>query len=355
MISEAEIREALRDVMDPEIHQSIIDLDMVRTIQIDGNTVTVDIALTIAGCPLQNEIKASVEAKLKSLPEVQAVRVKLGVMAEEERRQLTERLHGPKAAAKSPIMDPNSPTRIIIVASGKGGVGKSTVTVNLAVALSRLGKHVGILDADIYGFSIPRMIGASGAPTVLGEDTILPLEAHGVKLISMGSFVSEDTPVVWRGPMLIKALEQFLTDVLWGELDYLLIDSPPGTGDIALSAMQMLPKAKVLIVTTPQASAFKVASRVGHMAQKVQMPVLGVVENMSYFVCDSCLQEHHIFGEGGGEQVATALGTQLLARIPLGADVREKGDTGEPIAVQAPEAPAGKAFNDLALDIDRSW
>lgn len=355
MVTEAQVMEALKDVMDPEIHQSIVDLNMVRRVQIDNGNVTVDVALTIAGCPMQSEIRTSVENKVRSLPGVENVVVNLGAMNDEERQQLTERLHGPKKAAKSPIMDPDSKTRIIMVASGKGGVGKSTVTANLAVALARMGKKVGILDADIYGFSIPRMMGAMKQPTALDESTIIPVESNGVKLISMGSFVSEDTPVIWRGPMLGQALEQFLKDVLWGDLDYMLIDSPPGTGDIALSTMQMLPRSRVLIVTTPQASAFKVASRVGIMAQKINLPLLGVVENMAYFICDSCEKHHYIFGQGGGEQVAADLGTRLLAQIPLGADIREQGDNGEPVALQTAESPAGREFVELAKHIDDSW
>ncbi len=354
MVTEAGVREALREVMDPEIHQNIVDLNMVRSIQIDGANVAVELALTVAGCPMQSQIRTSVEEKLRSLTGVEAVSVKLGVMSDEEKKTLLEHLH-PAKEAKSPIMDAESKTRVIMVSSGKGGVGKSTVTVNLAVALARQGKKVGILDADIYGFSIPRMIGAMGQPTALGENTILPLEAHGVKIISMGSFAGEDTPVIWRGPMLMKALEQFLTDVVWGELDYLLLDSPPGTGDIAISAMQMLPKARVLIVTTPQASAYKVAARVGLMAKKMNLTVLGVVENMAYFICDNCSKPHYIFGQGGGEETAHSLNVRLLAQIPLGAEVRERGDSGEPVALHGADSPAGQVFSQLAQEVDKEW
>lgn len=367
-ISQALIHEALSKVMDPELGRSIVDLGMVKEVEIDEKTGRVDVvvALTVAGCPLHSHIQQDVVAKVKDVPGVKDVRVTMTVMTEEERQELARRLRaearggaggaggGAGAEAeeekpKSKILAPDSPTVVIGVASGKGGVGKSTVTVNLAAALARLGKRVGLLDADIYGFSVPRMMGLKGRPAVL-DDAIVPMQAYGVKVISMGSFVEEDTPVIWRGPMLMKALDQFLNDVLWGELDYFLLDMPPGTGDIPISLYQRIPHSKLIIVTTPQKVAASVARRVGTMAEKTHQTVIGVVENMSYFICPHCGEKTELLGSGGGQMVADQLGVPLLGQIPMERDVWAGADEGEP-AVVAGESEAGKVFESIARQV----
>ncbi|BDG61023.1 Mrp/NBP35 family ATP-binding protein [Caldinitratiruptor microaerophilus] len=342
------IMEALKGVMDPELRRSVVELDMVKEVRIHGNDVDLTINLTVPGCPLKATFERDVVERLRrEIPDIGQINLHFGAMTDEERAAVAAKVRGaPMPTANTARLAEKY--RIIGVASGKGGVGKSTVTVNLAVALERLGYPVGILDADIYGFSIPRMMGNMNRPVVLDEQSIVPVENHGVRFISAGSLVDEDTPIIWRGPMLTKMIEQFLTNVLWGDIQYLLIDLPPGTGDVALSIAQMLPGAQILIVTTPQAAASQVAIRVGAMAQKVNQRILGIVENMAYFVCDQCSKEHYIFGKGGAQSLAAQLGTEVLGRIPLQGEVRLGGDVGDPVVVEDPDSLAARAFFEVA-------
>lgn len=350
------VMEALQAVNDPELHRNIVELDMVKELQISGNDVHVVVNLTVPGCPLKAHFQRDIEHRLREVfPEVGKVTVDFGSMTDQERAAVAAKVRGGSAGDPRFSLNAGPATaelaakyRIIGIASGKGGVGKSTATVNLAVALRKLGYKVGVIDADIYGFSIPRMMGNMNRPVVLDEQTIVPLENHGVKFISAGSLVEEGTPIIWRGPMLGKMIEQFLTNVLWGDLEYLLLDLPPGTGDVALSVAQMLPKSEMVIVTTPQAAASQVASRVGAMAQKTNQRILGIIENMSYFVCDNCSKEHHIFGKGGAQALAANLGTEVIARIPLEGEVRLGGDVGDPVVVDQPESLSAKAFLEAA-------
>ena len=360
MPTEAEVIEALRPVQDPELQRSIVDLDMVRGVRVDGGRVGVTVALTVAGCPLRAEITDRVTRAVQPLEGVREVAVDLTVMSDEERATLRQRLHGgaggpgaaaghqhgPGGAPASPFSDPASRTRVLGLSSGKGGVGKSSVTVNLAVALARVGHEVAVLDADVYGFSVPKMLGVGHDPVVI-DGMIVPPVAHGVKVISTGFFVGDDQPVIWRGPMLHKALEQFLTDVLWGEPGFLLIDMPPGTGDVALSMAQFVPRAEMLVVTTPQPAAQRVAQRSALMARKVNLSVRGVVENMSWFTGDDG-KRYPIFGQGGGQLLADDLGVPLLAQIPLVTALREGGDVGTPVTVDDPQSEASQAFDALA-------
>lgn len=355
MATKEQVLEILKDVQDPELHKSVVELDMVKNIAICDGVVSVKINLTVQGCPLKSVIEEDVKQKLLSLPEVERVSVEFGAMTEEERGAVATKVRGGAAGAgpggiwkKNRFADAESTTRIINVASGKGGVGKSTTTVNLACALAQRGFKVGIVDCDIYGFSVPRMMGNMSRPVPLQQDMLLPVLAHGVKFISAGSLVDEDTPIIWRGPMLGKMIDNFLNEVFWNELDYLLFDLPPGTGDVALSLSQMIPNAEMVIVTTPQAAAAQVAQRVGKMAERTNQKVLGVIENMSYFVCDKCNEPHEIFGKGGAQAVANHLHTELLAKVPLTNPLRQGGDIGEPVVVAHPEDPAAKAFLECA-------
>ncbi|MEA2703662.1 MAG: ATP-binding protein involved in chromosome partitioning [Actinomycetota bacterium] len=360
MPTEAAVLDALRPVQDPELHRSIVDLDMVRGIDVDGGRVTVTVALTVAGCPLRAEITSRVTNAVSAVDGVEHVDVELTVMTDEERTALRERLqpagrgeggaHGAASASVIPFADPSSKTRVLGMSSGKGGVGKSSVTVNLAVALSRLGHEVGILDADVYGFSVPKMLGIVQEPVVI-DGMIVPPVAAGLKVISTGFFVDDDQAVIWRGPMLHKALEQFLTDVLWGEPDFLLVDMPPGTGDVALSISQFLPRSEIVVVTTPQPAAQRVAQRSAIMARKVNLPVAGVVENMSWFTGDDG-RRYEIFGSGGGQMLADELGVPLLGQIPLVTALREGGDVGAPITLTDPTSEAAQAFEALAKRIE---
>ena len=357
-----QIIEALRPVEDPELHRSIVDLGMVRDVEMKGGVVSLTVVLTIAGCPLRNEIQNRVGTALRALDGVKDVALNFGVMNDEERAKVREMLHGnPGATAGSQpaqghasgreisFAQPGSKTRPILVSSGKGGVGKSSVTTNLAVALAAQGYKVGIVDADIYGYSIPRMLGTDRDPVVI-DNMLLPPEQWGVRCISIGYFVPEGQAVVWRGPMLHKALEQFLTDVYWDEPDFLLIDMPPGTGDIALSLSQYLPRAAVLVVTTPQEAAQKVAKLSAAMATKVNLPVRGIIENMSWFTGDDGVR-YELFGSGGGQSLADELNVPLLAQIPLMSALREGGDDGRPIAAVAPDSEIGQIFAGLAKRI----
>jgi len=352
--------DALRPVQDPELHRSIVDLGMVRDVVIDKKgTVGLTVVLTIAGCPLRNEIQTRVNTALRALDGVSDVNLNFGVMNDDERAAVRQMLNGnPGATAGSApaqghaegrtisFAQPGSKTRPILISSGKGGVGKSSVTTNIAVAMAALGYKVGIVDADIYGYSIPRMLGTDRDPVVI-DNMLLPPEAWGVRCISIGYFVPEGQAVVWRGPMLHKALEQFLTDVYWDEPDFLFIDMPPGTGDIALSLSQYLPRAEVLVVTTPQEAAQKVARLSAAMAVKVNLPVRGIIENMSWFTGDDG-KRYELFGKGGGQILADELNVPLLAQIPLLNALREGGDDGRPIAAVAPDSEVGKAFFAIA-------
>ena len=362
-LTEADVIEALRPVQDPELHRSIVDLNMVRTIGIALPEVSVQIALTIPGCPLKAEIKHRVTAAVTGLEGVETVALDFTSMTDEERAALREQLHGdPGATAGSqpahghaegraiPFADPSSRTRVLLIASGKGGVGKSSVTTNLAIALAQRGKKVAVVDADVWGFSIPRMLGVE-RPPVLIDQMIVPPEAYGVTCISMGFFVQEDQPVIWRGPMLHKALEQFLTDVYWDEPDYLVVDLPPGTGDISISLAQFLPRAELYVVTTPQPAAQKVAQRAAFMADKVRLDVKGVIENMSWFTGDDGTR-YEIFGAGGGEELAARIEVPFLGKIPLVPELREGGDSGRPIVAVDPDAEASAAFRAIAEQVD---
>jgi ATP-binding protein involved in chromosome partitioning len=352
MVTEAAVREALKGVHDPEIGRPIEDIGMLAGIAVDGGDVRVDVLLTIEGCPLRDRITQDVTAAVQPLPGVDRVSVSLTPMSQQQRETLVGKLRGPNAAGATKIRF-SPKTAIIAVASGKGGVGKSSVTVNLAAALAADGHKVGVLDADVWGFSVPRMLGAEGQPVGF-NDMILPLEAHGVKVISMGFFVPEDTPVIWRGPMLHKAIEQFLGDVYWGDLDVLLCDLPPGTGDVSISLASFLPGASMLVVTTPQEAAHTVAQRAGKMAERTNLRPLGVIENMSWFVCPHCGERELVFGEGGGARVAETLGVPLLAQVPLVPAVREGADHGTPIVVSDPDSPAALALRDAAEAVRRA-
>ena len=358
-VSEPQVIDALRPVHDPELHRSIVDLGMVKQVNISGASVSVQVALTVPGCPLKAEITTRVRDAVAALEGVEAVQVDFTVMTDEERASVRELLHGdPAATAGSqpshghatgrtiPFADPSSRTRVLLIASGKGGVGKSSVTTNLSVALAARGYSVGVVDADVWGFSIPRMLGVDRLPVVI-DSMLVPPESHGVKAISMGFFAEEDQPVIWRGPMLHKALEQFLTDVFWDEPDFLVIDLPPGTGDISISLAQFLPRAEVYIVTTPQPAAQKVAQRAGFMARKVQLSVRGVIENMSWFTGDDGTR-YELFGAGGGQELAELLDVPLLGSVPLTPALREGGDVGAPIMTIDPTSVAAIAFADIA-------
>lgn len=352
MASEEQVRQALRSVLDPEIGKPIEDLGMLEEIRVLGSTVEVDVLLTIAGCPLRETITREVTAAVSAIEGVEKVEVSLTPMSEEQRGALAGQLRGrPGAPAKAFFTEGD--TVVVAVASGKGGVGKSSVTVNLAVALAADGYRVGILDADVWGFSIPRMMGVQGGQPVGFNSMILPLESHGVKIISMGFFVPEETPVIWRGPMLHKAIEQFLGDVYWGNLDILLCDLPPGTGDVSISLASFLPGASMVVVTTPQEAARKVAERAGKMAEQTKLRALGVIENMSFFICPHCGEETRIFGEGGGAEAAGTLGVPLLAQVPLMPAMREGGDSGTPIVISDPDSAAGEALRAAARELMR--
>lgn len=364
--TEPQLMEALRAVLDPELHISIVELDMVKGLVVaeGGRRVTVTVALTVAGCPMRTEITERVTAALLPLDGVEAVDVQLTVMSETELSAVRDKMRahqgngggagtvgaarplGHESGAANPFMSPESRTRVLGISSGKGGVGKSSVSVNLAVALARAGHTVGILDADVYGFSVPKMLGIVGDPVVI-DDMIIPPVAFGVSCISIGFFVGDDQPVMWRGPMLHKALEQFLVDVYWGDPEFLVVDMPPGTGDVALSMAQYLPRSEIYVVTTPQAAAQRVAQRSAYMAKKVNMPLRGVIENMSWFTGDDG-HRYELFGHGGGVALAADLGVPLLAQLPLIPALREGGDLGRPITATDPTGEASRAFEALA-------
>jgi ATP-binding protein involved in chromosome partitioning len=379
-ISDTQLIEALRPVTDPELHVSIVDLGMVRGVEARRGRVTATIALTVAGCPMRDEVTRRVKAALQEVRGVKDVSVELTVMTPQELAEVRAKMqgrsadpaawgegqpaqsqggaspgagghtHGPRPLGheqgRPNPFGPQSRTRILGISSGKGGVGKSSVTVNLAVALAKAGHDVAILDADVYGFSVPGMLGVTEEP-VVHDLKMLPPAAHGVRCISMGFFLEDEQPVVWRGPMLHKALEQFLVDVDWGDPEFLLVDMPPGTGDVALSMAQYLPTSEMYVVTTPQPAARKVAQRSAYMAKKLNLPMRGVIENMSWWTMPDGSRQT-LFGEGGGEQLAAELGVPLLGQIPLDPALREGGDEGNPIVASAPESDAARAFAELA-------
>jgi ATP-binding protein involved in chromosome partitioning len=346
MPTKEQVRQALRNVLDPEIGKPIEDVGMLRDIEVANGAVRVYVLLTIAGCPLKDRINADVTAAVSPILDPgQRVEVILGEMNADQRQELVTKLRGGQPEQQAFFTD--GATTVIAVASGKGGVGKSSVTANLAAALAAEGHRVGIVDVDVWGFSIPRMMGVTGQPVAF-NNMIMPLESHGVRIISMGFFVKEEQPVIWRGPMLHKAVNQFLGDVYWGELDFLLADLPPGTGDVSISVAGFLPGAQMLVVTTPQEAARKVAERAGKMAVQTHLRVMGVIENMSYFVCPHCGERISIFGEGGGQLAADTLGVPLLGQIPLMPELRQGGDSGTPVVISDPDSPAGQALRTAA-------
>src|SRR4051794_24292933 len=345
MPSREQILQALRAVIDPELRQDIVELGMVRTIdaRADG-TVAVTVSLTTPGCPIRNHFQTAVVQAVAALEGVQRVDVSFDVLTDTEKGELQRKLGrgGLPAGALAQVAN------VVCIGSGKGGVGKSTLTVNLAAALQAEGKKVGVLDADVWGYSIPRMLGLGGQrPKVSADKKILPLESHGIKVISIGFFLKEDEAVVWRGPMLHKALTQFLEDVAWGELDYLLIDLPPGTGDVGMTLAQLLPQAPFVIATTPQDAAQKVARRAAQMADKVNLEIAGVIENMSGFTTPSG-ERYPIFGEGGGQRLADELEVPLLGQVPLTMPLRAHADAGTPLVAVAPDDPASQAIRHAA-------
>ena len=337
------VREAVGTVTDPELHLTLAELGMLREVTASrGGQVRVVVALTTAACPLRDRISDDISAAARAIAGVSDVSVECVTMAEHERRDVSRLV----AAHRRPAGTPIAPA-IFAVASGKGGVGKSSVAANLAVALARRGKAVGLLDADVWGYSIPQLFGVRRNPIAL-HGMMLPIEAHGVRLMSTGFLVDDETPVVWRGPMLHKALEQFLADVVWGELDVLILDLPPGTGDVTLSVLELLPDAALVAVTTPQDAARTVATRVVRMARDSRMPVAGVIENMSELVCDGCGSRTALFGTGGGERLAADLAAPLLGHIPLDVALREAGDAGVPVVLASPDAPSSLALQEVA-------
>jgi ATP-binding protein involved in chromosome partitioning len=339
------IRKALEAVIDPELHRSIVELDMVRSIDVSANgVVDVTVSLTTPGCPIKGHFQTSVAQAVAALDGVTHVNVYFDVLSDTQKQALQQKLGRGSLPAGALAQVAN----VLCIGSGKGGVGKSTLTANLAAALTAEGKRIGILDADVWGYSIPRMYGLGATrPPVSAERKIIPLDAHGVKVMSIGFFVEEDAAVVWRGPMLHKALTQFLQDVDWGALDYLLVDLPPGTGDVSMTLAQLLPQAQFVIVTTPQATAQKVARRSAHMAHKVDLEIGGVIENMSSFTTPSG-ERFAIFGEGGGQELADELDVPLLGRVPLTMPLREHADTGVPLVIEDPDDPASQAIRQVA-------
>lgn len=353
LISESAVRKALSRVEDPEIGKPITELGMVESISIDGGDVAVGVYLTIAGCPMRDTIERNTRAVLEELDGVGAVTVTMHTMSDEQRRALSTKLRGEQTGPEIPFADPDSRTRVFAVASGKGGVGKSSMTVNLATALAAQGLTVGILDADIYGHSIPGLMGSTGIGPTVVDDMIMPPITHGVRHISVGQFVEGNAPIVWRGPMLTRAISQFLGDVYWSDLDVLFLDLPPGTGDVAITVAQLVPGAELIIVTTPQVAAAEVAERAGTIAQQTNQRIAGVIENMAGLTLPDG-STMHIFGQGGGQQVAQRLSAltdsdvALLGSVPLDPLMREHGDTGTPVVLAQPNTPAAQAVTAIA-------
>jgi ATP-binding protein involved in chromosome partitioning len=341
------IMKALEAVIDPELKRSVVELDMVRGIEIEGGRVGVTIALTVPGCPLRASFEQQVDQALAPLEGVEAVDLSFDVMTPDEKAALTAKLRG-GVAERTPGISVDAATRVVAIVSGKGGVGKSTLAANLAAAFSRLGQRAGVLDADVYGFSIPTMLGISQRPVVVDKMIVPPVRGD-LKVMSIGFFLDDNTPIMWRGPMLHRALEQFLTDVHWGELDTLVVDMPPGTGDVAISLGQLLPRAEAVVVTTPHKAAQQVAVRAAQMAQKTNMRLLGVAENMSYLVRNGTREE--LFGAGGGDALAAEVGAPLLARIPFDPRLGAYADEGEPMVFAAPDEEVSRAITGLAETI----
>ncbi|CAM3357524.1 Mrp/NBP35 family ATP-binding protein [Stackebrandtia soli] len=351
---EQAIHTALSTVDDPEIRRPITELGMVDSVLVDGTHAAVRILLTIAGCPLKDKLNNDITAAVTSVAGIESVSIDFGTMSQAQRQELQSKLRGAGGGdVEIPFSRPDSRTRVFAIASGKGGVGKSSVTVNLAAALAAKGLSVGVVDADIYGHSVPRMLGVGDARPTAVEDMMMPPQSHGVKVISIGMFTKGNAAVVWRGPMLHRALQQFLADVYWGELDVLLLDLPPGTGDIAISVAQLLPTAELLVVTTPQQAAAEVAERAGSIAMQTHQRLFGVVENMSWLETPGG-ERLEVFGSGGGEQVSATLSTRmgasvpLLGQIPLEPALREAGDAGVPLVLQDPSSPAARAITAIA-------
>jgi ATP-binding protein involved in chromosome partitioning len=352
-VTDEALHQALSTVIDPEIRKPVTELGMVESVEVDeAGRVAVTILLTVSGCPMKDTLTKDTTAALAAVPGVTGVSVSLGVMSDEQRAGLRQQLRGGNPEREIPFAQPGSLTRVYAVASGKGGVGKSSITVNLAASLAQSGLRVGVVDADVYGFSVPRMLGVEHRPTQV-DDMILPPVSHDVKVISIGMFVPGNQPVVWRGPMLHRALQQFLGDVFWGDLDILLLDLPPGTGDIAISVAQLIPTAEILVVTTPQQAAAEVAERAGSIALQTHQRIVGVIENMSWLeLPDGTRQE--IFGSGGGQAVADSLtrsvgaDVPLLGQIPLDTNLREGADQGTPVVLRNPQSPAAVSLRAIA-------
>lgn len=343
MITKEQVLEHLKRVNDPEIHRSLVELNMIGEIALEGDTVNVEVKLTTAGCPLKQRIKEEIQTELRQAG-VEQVNVQFGELSAEEKQRLAEGL----TRGKTNVFEK---TIVIAIGSGKGGVGKSTITANLAVALSRMGYQVGLMDADLLGFSITGLMGIEHEePQAIDETTILPIEVHGVRVISMGSFADPDTALIWRAPILNQMLQQFFTNIYWGDLDYLLIDLPPATGDIPLTIMQRIPHAHLVLVTTPQASASTVAARLGRMAQQMNKTILGVIENMAYFECPNCGDVYYIFGKGMTGTFAQQLDSEILGQIPLNIDIQNQSDLGTPIALDASH-PMARIYRDIARKI----
>jgi ATP-binding protein involved in chromosome partitioning len=333
-VSKDQVLSVLRTIQDPDLHKDIVTLGFVKEVKIEGDEVDFTIELTTPACPVKDQMKAEAEQKVAALPGVKVARAKMTAEV---------RARGGFGRQAVPGI-----RNILAVGAGKGGVGKSTTSVNLAVALQRKGARVGLMDADVYGPNIPQMLGSTDSPEVSEDKKMIPPEAHGLKVISMGMLVPADQPVIWRGPMLHGAVQQFMRDVAWGELDYLIVDLPPGTGDIALSMAQSVPMAGAVVVTTPQGVSVSDVRKAVAMFRQLNIPILGVVENMSYFVCGHCSERTDIFGNGGGSRMAEDMGIPFLGEVPIDTRVRSGGDEGQPIVVAAPEAPAAQAFVDVA-------
>jgi ATP-binding protein involved in chromosome partitioning len=353
------VQSALARVNDPELRKPITELGMVDSLQINGPHISIKILLTIAGCPMRERLQNDVTTALLSVEGIEKVELEFGVMSEDQRNEVKRIVRGGREK-EIPFARPDSLTRVIAVASGKGGVGKSSVTVNLAIALAHSGFSVGILDADVYGHSIPRLAGVAGIrPTVI-DQLFIPVEGYGVKVVSMEMFKPDRAdPIAYRGPLLHRVLEQLLTDAYWGDLEFLLLDLPPGTGDIAISLAQLIPNSELLVVTTPQIAASEVAERAGRIAHQLKQRILGVVENMSAAPCPHCGQAIDLFGRGGGEESAKRLSdlvgaeVPLISRIPFDIELRSGGDEGKPIVVTSPESNAAQAFAALASHLSQ--
>lgn len=333
-VTQEDVMTVLRTVQDPDLHKDIVTLGFVKEVKIVGGEVDFTVELTTPACPVKDELKAEAEAKVAALPGVTAARAKMTADVKARGGFGRQAIPGIR--------------NILAVGAGKGGVGKSTTSVNLAVALQRKGARVGLMDADVYGPNIPQMLGVQGQPDVSDDKKMIPPVAHGIKVMSMGMLVPPDQPVIWRGPMLHGAIQQFMRDVIWGELDYLVVDLPPGTGDVSLSMAQSVPVAGAVVVTTPQGVSVSDVRKAVGMFRQLNIPILGVVENMSYFLCGHCQERTEIFGHGGGQTMATDLGIPFLGEVPIDTRVRTGGDEGRPVVAEAPDAPAAQAFVEIA-------